>query len=82
MFESRSQFIWLLNIHYCNHLLQILIDKQTQFWQATRNHHRSCMMGSLDEMQLLQNLARAIGAKKTLDIGLKFSDKPKTLLFK
>lgn len=38
--------------------------------EVTRNHRLNIMMGSLDEMQLLQNLARAIGAKKTLDIGV------------
>lgn len=33
-------------------------------------HPCSIMLGSLDELQLFQNLCRSIGAKKTLDIGV------------
>ena len=37
--------------------------------QATRDHPKCGMLGDPIEMQLLQNIVKMIGAKKTLDIG-------------
>jgi caffeoyl-CoA O-methyltransferase len=43
---------------------------QLQLIKVTQRQPGSMMMGSPDEIQLLQNLAFAIGARKTLDIGV------------
>ena len=37
--------------------------------QLTLQQERSVMLSCAEEIQLLQNMLRAIGAKKTLDIG-------------
>jgi len=38
--------------------------------QLTLQHERHSMLASADEVQLLQNIVRAIGSRKTLDIGI------------
>jgi caffeoyl-CoA O-methyltransferase len=43
---------------------------QKKLIEITLQHPESEMLGSADQLNLLQNLARSIGAKKTLDIGV------------
>lgn len=43
---------------------------QEKLMEVTLKEPMGGMMGSPDEIQLLQNLVRSIGAKKTLDIGV------------
>jgi len=40
--------------------------------QLTLQQEESVMLSSAEEIQLLQNIVHAIGAKKTLDIGISF----------
>lgn len=58
------------NIAYaCANSLR-LHPAQEKLMELTLKGPMSGMMGSPDEIQLLQNLVRCIGAKKTLDIGV------------
>jgi len=47
-----------------------LVPAQEKLIEVTLQHPWGRMMGSPDEIQLLQNLCRTLGAKKTLDIGV------------
>jgi len=47
-----------------------LTEAQEGLIEATMKDKRARMLGSADELQFLQNLCRAIGAKKTLDVGV------------
>jgi predicted O-methyltransferase YrrM len=47
-----------------------LIPAQEKLIEITLQHPWGRMLGSPDEIQLLQNLCRTLGAKKTLDIGV------------
>ena len=38
--------------------------------QLTVQHEETVMLSNAEEMQLLQNMVQAIGAKRTLDIGI------------
>jgi len=51
------------------HSLQ-LIPAQEKLIEVTLQHPWGRMLGSPDEIQLLQNLCRTLGARKTLDIGV------------
>lgn len=57
-------------ISYCADNSLRLHPMQKKLIQLTKNHPGAGMLGSADQIQFLQNLAKTIKAKKTLDIGV------------
>jgi len=43
---------------------------QEKLIEVSKKHSRSIMLGSTDELQLLANMCKMIGAKKTIDVGV------------
>lgn len=58
------------NVNYASDHSLRLIPAQQKLIEVTLKEPMAIMLGSADEIQLLQNLVRSIGAKKTLDIGV------------
>merc|ERR1712050_113491 len=57
-------------IKYCARLSIRNTPVQEKLIQETLKHRKSGMLGSTDELQLLANLCKMIGAKKTIDVGV------------